>query len=55
VTTYPTVTLGGSISALALVQVAAPSASSAVMLQVRDASGAIFPVRGPGIVIWVAP
>jgi uncharacterized protein (TIGR03437 family) len=55
VTTYPSETLGGSISALAQVQVAAPAASSAVMLQVQDGSGAIFPVRGPGIVIWVAP
>ena len=55
VTTYPTETLGGSISALAQVQVPAPAASSAVMLQVQDASGAVFPVRGPGVVIWVAP
>lgn len=55
IATYPTETLGGSISALAQVQVPAPAASSAVMLQLQDSSGAIFPVRGPGIVIWVAP
>jgi len=54
-TTYPTETLGGSISALAQVQISAPTASSNVVLQVQDASGALFPVRGPGIVIWVVP
>ncbi len=54
ITTFPTETLGGSISALAQVQIPAPATSSAVMLQVQDASGAIFPARGPGIVIWVA-
>jgi uncharacterized protein (TIGR03437 family) len=52
---YPTETIGGSISALAQAQVAAPAASSTVMLQVQDASGAVFPVRGPGIAIWVVP
>ncbi|HEX3745161.1 MAG TPA: hypothetical protein VHW09_14555 [Bryobacteraceae bacterium] len=52
---YATESLGASTSALAQVQIPAPATSSAVMVQVADTSGAVFPVRGPGVVIWVAP
>lgn len=51
----PTQTLPGEIASVAQVQVPVASPSSAMTVGVSDASGAVFLVRGPGVVIWVAP
>lgn len=51
----PTQTLPGSIASVAQVQVPVASPSSALTVALVDASGAVFLVRGPGVVIWVSP
>jgi uncharacterized protein (TIGR03437 family) len=51
----PTETLPGEIASVVQVQVPAAAPTSTVTLGVSDASGAVFLVRGPGVVIWVAP
>jgi uncharacterized protein (TIGR03437 family) len=48
----PTQTLPGAIADVAQVQVPVGSSSSALSLQVLDATSAVI-VRGPGVVIWV--
>jgi uncharacterized protein (TIGR03437 family) len=48
----PTQTVPGLIAAVAAVQVPAPATSSVLYLEIFN-SAAQFPVRGPGIVIWV--
>ena len=49
----PTETLPGEIASVVQVQVPVSSPSSALMLDAIDNSGAVFRVRGPGVVIWV--
>lgn len=49
-----TETLPCEIASVVQVQVTAASPSAALMLGVLDNSGAVFRVRGPGVVIWVA-
>jgi uncharacterized protein (TIGR03437 family) len=51
-TALPTQTLPGEIASVVEVQVPVTS-SSVLTLQVQDTTGAFFPVRGPGVVIWV--
>jgi hypothetical protein len=49
----PTETFAGLIADVVQVQLPAPPNSSAVSMAVRDSSGAVSLVRGPGLVIWV--
>jgi uncharacterized protein (TIGR03437 family) len=51
----PTQTLPGEIASVVQVQVPVASPTSALTVAVEDASGAVTLVRGPGVVIWVAP
>ena len=50
----PTQTLPGEIASVVQVRVTVASPSPALMLDVIDNCGAVFRVRGHGVVIWVA-